>query len=372
MSSTDHYLTFPLALLQFPGRKPHDITATEAADRCKRIVFYAIGEAIELMESHDDTRMVEMAGRAAERITNQDYAAQLDNEESLPFLAACELLGWNPQWLLPDATQLEATSENWKDIGQQVKLEAGKKLSRIRQDVILDTLRGKMPWKEFATLAAIMAACLPIQRYVPPRRGTAAGADDRSKSQGGSAAAVQVHRPQLIAMASGHCSARTVDKSDCMTPAQFDWLRKRLEKRKWFAWGTINRRKTYVSNKLSPDELAKWTGTLKAKSLVRKYGKMTAKEFDAASTAEAHKQLRAMQRNYTGPHDAEFSRALRTTEERQSRRIDAKLKEQEQRQQQLRQLMEATAITPEEAAEVAALKQKIESRQRAELKKNPQ
>jgi len=241
MSQHDKFLTFPIACLQL-GKALDDVTPKEAADRIRAIVPWCIREAT-LQNLRDPDCDTGKLLAIAERNPNFDETEGTDVD--IAFFAAIETLGWN-------VMHFEYAQHAASKLETAVAMSDGKKLSRVRRDIVLQAIKGGMKWRDFAVLVAIYAGC-----FDPKKR-----------------KAVPLTMEQIGAMSLGYKSATCVHAN---AAGEFSLSEKaigrtveKLRKRKFFVKASPdNGRTTYYSNSMSEEQMICYVTEVK-KSRIKK------------------------------------------------------------------------------------------------------
>lgn len=277
MSRHDKYSTFPIACLQL-GKALDDVTADEARERITQIVSRCIIElarhyedVLDSDENDDLVKVYAMAERHKSCKEPIDNDKRFDADTYHAYLAAEQTLGWNFE-----GNQKQAETYT-KELERRVNWNAGKKLTRVRQDLLSQAMTGSLPWRDFAMLAAVYAGCFN-EKKTP----------------------VRISRNQISAMALGYGSTklRTTHASD--VPQLSDHAASRtiakLWKRKLFSKASPNGRHMYYSHRMSQDQLMLYVAQIKAARLKKQLETRTAtdvqNEVNAAAVASLSPELR--------------------------------------------------------------------------------
>ena len=240
MSQHDKYFTFPIAHLQM-GKPLNDVKAREAKERLGLIVdacHFQMWQHLseETRKPGGATMVEEMAGR------RNDFGYDGDDEA---FEAAQQMFGS----VYGSRVTLEDVWESECSLRESTSGSLGKKLARVRSDIVFDAFNGKMKWRDFAVLAAIFAGCFDVKRKATLLRMSQIGAMSL-----GYGSAKYVPNPELLP----HDKAvgRTVEK---------------LRNRGYFVKASPNNgRSTYYSNSLSENQMVAYIGTIKAAKVTKK------------------------------------------------------------------------------------------------------
>lgn len=274
MSQHDKYFTFPIALLQL-GKSLDDVTPSEAKTRVSEIMDWCLWEMNKhlsekrISEPSADVMLEDMASR------HSNHPGDLDYDEEIDWLAAQNMFGivHNVNW--EQGKQLAAHAESL------VSINAGKKLARVRSDVVSDAFNGKMKWRDFAVLVAIEAVCFSQKK--------AAASGGVSKKN----AAASVKFSQLRAMAIGygsekHCRDHSSDGLVLSEKAIGRTVEK-LRQRGWFVKASPdNGRNTYYSNKMSEAQMIQYVVQVKEAKTRKKRSKLTPRQINQQVTELAN------------------------------------------------------------------------------------
>ena len=241
MSQHDKYLTFPIAFLQL-GKALDDVTQKEAADRIRAIIPWCIREATlqNLRDLDGDTgKLLAIAER------NPNFDETEGTDVDIAFFAAIETLGWN-------VMHFEYAQHAASKLETSVAMSEGKKLSRVRRDIVFQAMNGGMKWRYFAILASIFAGC-----FDPKKR-----------------KAVPLTMEQIGAMSLGYKSAKCVHANAAeefsISEKAIGRTVEKLRKRGFYVKASPSRgRTTYYSNSMSEEQMICYVSEVK-KSRMKK------------------------------------------------------------------------------------------------------
>ncbi len=235
MSQHDKYLTFPIAFLQL-GEALDDVTKNEAEDRIRKIVPWCIREAtLQNLRHVDGHRQKLWAIAERDAKFHETEGTDLD----IAFFAAMDTLGWNGMdfgYAQDVASKLETC----------VAILAGQKLSRVRRDIVVQTMNGGMKWRDFGVLASIFAGC-----FDPAKR-----------------KAVRLTLAQIGAMSLGYKSAKCVHANAAeelsLSHKAIGRTVEKLRQKGFFVKASPdNGRTTYYSNSMSEDDMINYCTAVK-------------------------------------------------------------------------------------------------------------
>jgi hypothetical protein len=248
MSQHDNYFTFPIAFLQL-GKALDDVTAAEAAKRANNIVDWCIwqmtlrnaGQQMDADVPNGSTIISEMASR------HEAYNEHVDSS-GLSFLSAQIVLGIRCHPPL----DWEAKRREARKLEALVNHDAGKKLARVRSDVMFQIIEGRMQWRDFAVLASICAGCFDKKRK-----------------------AVSLRMSQFGVMSLGFGSKKHCHQHNAEALVMHDKtvgrIVEKLRQKGWFVKASPdNGRTTFYSNSLSENQMITYVAKIKAERSLKK------------------------------------------------------------------------------------------------------
>lgn len=242
MGRQQSYIEFPVALLQGIPDRP---TEEQRKQWCQMAVKWTVYHlAISLLRKAK-TLPYERLHEIEQKTGLQD-----DHPDFYPAWA-CVILGCPLTITGREAVRVH------NQCMDRFAIEQGRKLCRIRVDILASAASGALSWSQFRILVALYATL------------------------NHKAAAVRVHRGQLAAMASGYGSEKYLppDLPDLLRPHQVSYRIRALEQRGLIlSWMAGDRRSLYVSNSMDYSEFSRWMVSRETARLERRSRQPTAKE----------------------------------------------------------------------------------------------
>jgi len=264
MSQQDKYFTFPISFLQL-GKSLDDVTPSEAKKRTSQIMDWCIWEMNKHLahKRYDDPSGDVILSEMAHRHPNapDDFG----NCSESDWLAAQQMLGLSHTVTWENGKKLAATLESL------VSMDAGKKLARVRGDIMWNALDGKIAWRDFAVLVAIYAGCF-------------------SEKKNGAA---NLKFSQLRTMAIGygskkHCHDHNSDGLVLSEKAIGRTVAKLLDRGFFVKASPDNGRNTYYSNRMSEAQMIQYVTQIKASKIRKKRSRLTQREINQQVTERAN------------------------------------------------------------------------------------
>lgn len=241
MSRHDHYITFPIWLLRTGQSLRVKLDRQTVRNRLQRIAAVAVDEMQRYLRRMAATERdaSEPKRSMLQRIADErDLDSEADFDE-LVAIAAQQMLG---------LIQYDATAGQGDSMAAITAaagdITTGRKLTRIRTDILADVRAGRMSWRDFAILSAIFAVCHPT----------------KNDARAGKASC-----QQLAAMAAGYGSQKQADDAGValLKPHQVRQTIAKLQRAGWFARVPIGRGQ-YFSNRLNQSQLESWVAAKEA------------------------------------------------------------------------------------------------------------
>ena len=257
------YFSFPIFCLQNPDHTIWDMPPKQATQQAELIQLFAIAELALCGWPGDTQQAYHIASRHS-----QCHLLQDSDDIGIRYLAAQVQLETPVPFPLDDVIRL--LQRRFPETARN----AGRKLVRVRGDIVGDAKSGRLPWREFAYVVAVYATCTAAQKKA-------------------SLATVQ----QLTAMAHGYGSARYMpDGLQANQPTirtQQRTVRDLSDKGRFFAMASPSNRANYFSISMSQEYLNRYCGAIAA----RKRQKKTAAAQSRESVTKAAAELVAKQQN---------------------------------------------------------------------------
>lgn len=257
------YFSFPIFCLQNPDHTIWDMPPEQAKRQCELIQLFAIAELALCGWPGDTQQAYHIASRHS-----QFHLLQDSDDIGIRYLAAQVQL--ETPFPRPYKETLELLQRRFPESARN----AGKKLVRVRGDIVNDAKSGRLPWREFAYVVAVYATCTAAQKRA-------------------SLATVQ----QLTAMAHGYGSARYMpDGLQANQPTirtQQRTVRDLSDKGRFFAMASPSNRANYFSISMPQECLDRYCGTIAANKRQQKTAAAQSRE----SVAKAAAELVAKQQN---------------------------------------------------------------------------
>jgi hypothetical protein len=274
MSQHDKYFTFPIALLQL-GKSLDDVTPSEAKTRVSEIMDWCLWEMNKHLaekrtsEPSADVMLVDMASR------HSNYPGAFDCDDEIDWLAAQKMFG------IVHNVPCEQGKNLAEAIKNRVSMNAGKKLARVRSDILWSVIEGKMKWRDFAVLVAVNAVCFS------EKKSAASGGVSKKN------AAASVKFSQLRAMAIGYGSAKHCSDHNAaglvLSEKAIGRTVAKLRQRGWFVKASPdNGRNTYYSNKMSEAQMIHYVVQIKVAKIQKQRSKRTPRQINQEVTARAN------------------------------------------------------------------------------------
>jgi hypothetical protein len=263
MSQHDKYFTFPIALLQL-GKSLDDVTPSEAKTRVSEIMDWCLWEMNKHLaekrtsEPSADVMLVDMASR------HSNHPGAFDCDDEIDWLAAQKMFG------IVHNVPCEQGKKLAEAIKNRVSMNAGKKLARVRSDILWAVMDGKMKWRDFAVLVAVYAGCFSER-----------------------AAAASLKFSQLRTMAIGYGSAKHCSDHNAaglvLSEKAIGRTVAKLQQRGWFVKASPdNGRNTYYSNKMSEAQMIHYVVQIKVAKIQKQRSKRTPRQINQEVTARAN------------------------------------------------------------------------------------
>ncbi len=242
MSQHGNYFTFPIAFLQL-GKALDDVTAAEAAKRAYNIVDWCIWQMT--LRNAGEQMDVDIISGIASR--HEAYNEHVDSA-GLSFLAAQIVLGVRCRPPL----DWEAKRQEARKLEAVVNRDAGKKLARVRSDVMFQVIEERMKWRDFGVLASICAGCFDKKRK-----------------------AVSLRMSQFGVMSLGFGSKKHCHQHNAEALVMHDKtvgrIVEKLRQKGWFVKASPdNGRTTFYSNSLSQNQMVTYAGKIKDERSLKK------------------------------------------------------------------------------------------------------
>lgn len=246
--SNPHYLVFPIALLQTGKRldefKDGDERASLIIAWCVSSCARKILKEIQGSDTDDPTfvKYLNMAQRQAAAAKKSLEIGPETDPAQIAYLAAQCQLGWICHY------DLKACQQEEKRLDRVINRDLGRKLVRIRNDIIEDVKHKRMPWRDFAILAAIYAGCFDKER----KAGT-------------------LTMSQIGAMALGFGSRKYCSDQTCLHDKAVGRTVERLRKRSLFVKASPdNGRTTYYSNQMNQEQLTAYIAEIQVRRAMKR------------------------------------------------------------------------------------------------------
>ena len=239
MSRHDHYVTFPIWLLRTGQSLRVKLNRQTVRNRLDGISEFCLNE----MQQHLRRRAA--TERDASEPTWSMFQRIADDEGFDVEADFDELVAYAARQTLGMGAAVKTTGDSMAAITASAgDITTGRKLTRIRADILDAARDGRMSWRDFAILAAIFAVCHPTK---------------------GDAKAGRASCQQLAAMAAGYGSQKQADDAGValLKPHQVRQTVAKLQRAGWFARVPIGRGQ-YFSNRLSQSQLESWVAQVEA------------------------------------------------------------------------------------------------------------
>lgn len=239
MSRHDHYVTFPIWLLRTGQSLRAKLDRQTVRDRLDGISEFCLHEMQQHLRRQAATEPTwSMLQRIAD---HRGFDVEADFDELVAF-AARQTLGMGAAVKIP--------WDSMAAIMAAGDITTGRKLTRIRADILDAARDGRMSWRDFVILSAIFAVCHPTK---------------------GDAKAGRASYQQLAAMAAGYGGQKQADDAGValLKPHQVRQTVAKLQKAGWFARVPIGRGQ-YFSNRLSQSQLESWVAQVEASRQFRR------------------------------------------------------------------------------------------------------
>lgn len=290
MSRHDHYVTFPIWLLRTGQSLRAKLDRQTVRDRLDGISEFCLHEMQQHLRRQAATERdaSEPTWSMFQRIADDEgFDVEADFDELVAF-AARQTLGMGAAVKIP--------WDSMAAIMAAGDITTGRKLTRIRADILDAARDGRMSWRDFAILSAIFAVCHPTK---------------------GDAKAGRASYQQLAAMAAGYGGQKQADDAGValLKPHQVRQTVAKLQKAGWFARVPIGRGQ-YFSNRLSQSQLESWVAQVEASRQFKR--EQTGQQLQgrqirhrvAEQTAARLEQLRQQQTQAASSTMANFTRVL--------------------------------------------------------------
>jgi hypothetical protein len=238
MSRHDHYVTFPVWLLRTSQSPLLKLDRQTVRNRLDGISEFCVNEMQQHLRRQAATERdaTEPTWSMFQRIADDEgFDVEADFDE-LVAVAARQTLGMG--------AAVKTTGNGMAAIMAAAgDATTGRKLTRIRADILDAARAGRMSWRDFCILAAIYAVCYSLK----------------------DAKAGRASCQQLAAMAAGYGGQKQADDAGValLKPHQVRQTVAKLQRAGWFARVPI-RRGQYFSNRLSQSQLESWVAQVEA------------------------------------------------------------------------------------------------------------